>query len=591
MLHLLQTLWPGDWKKQLGRINDRIATTNKVNEDKRRSGVYDNQGKATPKAKFVSMHEFWVFWGLMLYSSVEKAKGKIWEKNSGEGQKEAINMSKFMSQSRFKMIRSHVPFMCADESRKNTDPWWQIVGLIEAFNNNRKEVMQSGLYQVEDESMSGLRPRTTRTGNLPHLSMVARKPVPLGTEFKNIADTVTGIMLYLEIQRGKMPMREQPYTREHGGTTACTMRIAEGAFGGTGDKEEGDSKIILGDSWFASVNTCVQLQTKLSKPHRFVGIVKTAHSRYPKQWIQNKMKHWPAGSHIVLEGHASEGVKLSAIGYKYNKKKVICFIATDKSGHTEKGRPYKAKWIDDDGKKRSKNVCRPDICAKYFEYSNVIDTHNHIRQFETALERQWVTQDGYFRIITTIFGMTVTDTMKGYRHHLPGLHRHKHVSTRFFNDMLCKDMLNNAYPTTTERDLPVLIFPSESSTSKTTTGDDTVDSMSEISTSVAQSPLSAITKRFTHHHLRHSLIINPRTGIEMRGNRQCKRTKRGYCSVQRCRDPDHGRPQGIKTSYICSECSPQVFICGPTCLEIHRAGLLVPFDGEVPTNTPSQGWL
>ena len=36
---------------------------------------------------------------------------------------------------------------------------------------------------------------------------------------------------------------------------------------------------------------------------------------------------WPGGSHIVLES-TIEGVELLAIGYKYNKKNVLFFIAT-----------------------------------------------------------------------------------------------------------------------------------------------------------------------------------------------------------------------------------------------------------------------
>ena len=36
---------------------------------------------------------------------------------------------------------------------------------------------------------------TTKIGGLPNLSYVMRKPKPLGTEFKNIIDGLTGVML------------------------------------------------------------------------------------------------------------------------------------------------------------------------------------------------------------------------------------------------------------------------------------------------------------------------------------------------------------------------------------------------------------
>ena len=312
---------------------------------------------------------------------------------------------------------------------------------------------------------------------------------------------------------------------------------------------------------------------------------RTSKTVNPKDYLERTMKNWPAGSHLVMEGYASEGVKLSAIGYKYNKQKVICFIATDKIGHTEKGRPYQAKWIDDSGEKRTKNIHCPDICAKYFEYSNVINTHNHIRQFETALERQWVTQDGYFRTITTILGMTVTDTFKAYRHHLSELHRHKHISTRNFNDMLCHDMLNNAHPTTTDRDRP-LIIPSEAS--KPDSSNRSI--ISDISCSVVQSPLSgAATLTPAQFASMHTLVVNPETHIEKKGGKEYRRTKRRYCSIRRCRQEDGNqrRPQAVTTANVCSHCRPRVFICGATCLNHHWQALF----GSEAVDEPSHGWV
>ena len=121
------------------------------------------------------------------------------------------------------------------------------------------------------------------------------------------------------------------------------------------------------------------------------------------------MKNWPAGSHIVLEGNKN-GVELIAIGYKYNKRKVICFIATKGSRNTEPGNPYKARWKDDNGATIIKLVERPDVICRYFEYSNVIDFGNQSRQFDLKLEKFWVTGCGYFRINTTLFGINVTDS-------------------------------------------------------------------------------------------------------------------------------------------------------------------------------------
>ena len=57
-------------------------------------------------------------------------------------------------------------------------------------------------------------------------------------------------------------------------------------------------------------------------------MVKTAHARSPKNWLGEKLKDHPGGTWIVLERRAEEGVPLMAIGYKYNKKKVLTFVGT-----------------------------------------------------------------------------------------------------------------------------------------------------------------------------------------------------------------------------------------------------------------------
>jgi len=59
--------------------------------------------------------------------------------------------------------------------------------------------------------MSAFRPQTTPTGNLPHLSFVERKPEPLGTEFKTCCCSETGIMLSLEVVRGKLDQTLLPH--------------------------------------------------------------------------------------------------------------------------------------------------------------------------------------------------------------------------------------------------------------------------------------------------------------------------------------------------------------------------------------------
>lgn len=108
-------------------------------------------------------------------------------------------------------------------------------------------------------------PRTSKTGGLPHISFVKRKPRPLGTEFKNVACAETGVMLHLELQRGKEPMKHSDYHRELGATAACTLRMGLATKNcGQSTSDDSPKDIFYGDSWFASVKTATKMHEHVS---------------------------------------------------------------------------------------------------------------------------------------------------------------------------------------------------------------------------------------------------------------------------------------------------------------------------------------
>ena len=138
-----------------------------------------------------------------------------------------------------------------------------------------------------------------------------------------------------------------------------------------------------------------------------------------------------------------DDVKLYAVGYKYCKKKTMCFIFTEGASHTEQGKPYRARWKDENGNSMHRNVARPQCCSTYFSVSNVVDVLNQQRQKELRLEKLWVTEDGYFRILTTVIGICIVDCWNAYKHHLPSNHRHKNCELMTVVNMMAMDLLEN----------------------------------------------------------------------------------------------------------------------------------------------------
>ena len=84
-----------------------------------------------------------------------------------------------MSKGRFNELRPYFALMFSDPASPK-EPWWQIRGAVDGFNEVRKVNISASSLKVLDEIMCAYQPRKSKTGGLPHLSFVMRKPKPLG---------------------------------------------------------------------------------------------------------------------------------------------------------------------------------------------------------------------------------------------------------------------------------------------------------------------------------------------------------------------------------------------------------------------------
>ena len=138
-----------------------------------------------------------------------------------------------------------------------------------------------------------------------------------------------------------------------------------------------------------------------------------------------------------------EGVDLIATGYKYSSSKVIFFIMTDGAGSTKSGTSYFSKFQDGEGNVVMRAVDRPVFASRFYGYSPAVDNNNQARQAELGLEEIWKTQDCWFRLFTTIVGMTTTDTYFGIRETVHTSHPFHDMSMLHFTDRLAYQLVNN----------------------------------------------------------------------------------------------------------------------------------------------------
>jgi hypothetical protein len=96
--------------------------------------------------------------------------------------------------------------------------------MLDEYNTNRRRHLHTDGDSTLDESMSAFQPRLDKLGGLPNISIIKRKPKPLGTEFKPICDAKTGVMKFMEVQEGKEGMRMKGYSISHGVTSGYTIR-------------------------------------------------------------------------------------------------------------------------------------------------------------------------------------------------------------------------------------------------------------------------------------------------------------------------------------------------------------------------------
>ena len=368
--------------------------------------------KSVPEWTKVTMCDYWKFFGIFLGASLRAERGAaLFTRDKGQGQAEPGNMwsvhssgpgpeySRVMPEAKFERMKTNmwrIWFQPGDD--------WYVGKLFREFNVHVQRLVKGGSYFVVDEFMSSFRPRNSKTGGLPHLSYISRKPEPLGTEFKNITNSL-GMQLFAELQESGDKMREKKHRREVGyAGGACLARLVEGA-----NLKPGS--VIIGDAGFGSVIAAAYLAAKF-------GVyctlnVKGAHLIFPRVWLEEKMKNHRAGTTLVLQTEIKfEGVsvKMMAIGYRYSKsKKAQFFVST--YGSTAGGTPYSCRYRDPNGTPCIKPVFRPLVLCKYWELSNKIDVFNMVRQGQLRLEKTWVVTNPHTRLITTVFGNIHINTL------------------------------------------------------------------------------------------------------------------------------------------------------------------------------------
>ena len=169
--------------------------------------------------------------------------------------------------------------------------------LIDGFNEACNNITASSL-KFGDESTSAISFRTTAKGNLNHLYYIFHKPEPLGIEFKTVTRSVTGVLLFIEVQIGKEGENIRKYHQKLGATENCTKRMKKSTKGIGHRHIKGATKdFLIFGSFLSSKNL---EESEMDFGAELICMVKTNTKIFCKETIENLTKDWPGGAYIVL---------------------------------------------------------------------------------------------------------------------------------------------------------------------------------------------------------------------------------------------------------------------------------------------------
>ena len=370
---------------------------------------------------------------LMIAAVTEAETGvdNLWKDGQGKGRHAHPNFGRHMPKNHFKAFLAAAPFAFCDKQLwccdKRDRDWEMFQPCLGSLNEKRQNLFKVMLI-VLDESMSQWRPKTTKCGGLPNVAHEPRKPVPLGTQFKNAVECLSGCFSHQDVVQGVERQRRKKHCFVDGArllqkrscvptappiasAAAETLRQAEGS-----RVEPGGW--VGGDAWFGSVQAATEVKRTCDVCSAFV--VKTQRALFPVEVLSAvlKARHGTkVAGHWVVMRAAIKGVDVRAIACAWSQKGVSHFVTT--CGKTAPS-PYvhEAKFEDEWGNTSFKCIPRPDIIHFCCECAPLADEHNKARQSALAMEKRWETRNAWFRLVTAVTAMSVVDMCRVYRHNM-----------------------------------------------------------------------------------------------------------------------------------------------------------------------------
>jgi Transposase IS4 len=315
-----------------------------------------------------------------------------------------------MDRSRFETLWSCLtfseqPVTRPQEMSSERYRWMRVDDFVHRFNEHRRLQFSPSHRICVDESISRWYGQGGSWINhgLPHCVAIDRKPEN-GAEIQSAACGRSAIMLSLklvtsiEYETGK---RLLPH-----GTEIVKELVLPWAH---------SDRVVCADSYFASVATAEEL---LRLGLRFIGVVKTATTRYPMKSLSGLEMHNRGESRGLVSKNCAG--KPEFLAFVWMDREGRYFISTASS--LEPGLPYsrmRGRQSDDapdaDPTLTELLVSQPAAAEVYYDTCAQIERHNRCRQDDLMLERKLVTSSWSMRLNMSILGIVIVDSWLAWR--------------------------------------------------------------------------------------------------------------------------------------------------------------------------------
>jgi hypothetical protein len=245
--------------------------------------------------KPLMLSEMLSFLGIQLMMSlhIHQHRSVFWSEALPTRWQPAVRFRDVMERDRYDSIISAftLPALGTQGGRLN-----RVLTMVQQWNSHMVKAYHPSTLLCLDEIMSAW----TNMSTAPSIQFLPRKPKPLGSEYKAIADSQTGVLFNLELVQGKETT--QHYDSEYGKTCALLCRMVENA----GLTHKGH-RIVL-DSGFCVTRGLALLYER--------GVYACMFVKKKRGWpqhldicneIRSKAQAKPVGESITRRGQYSDG--------------------------------------------------------------------------------------------------------------------------------------------------------------------------------------------------------------------------------------------------------------------------------------------